>query len=930
VLPLVERDAELERIHALLLGAKAGESGLLLLDGPAGIGKTRLLTELRREAARDRFRVLAARGAELEADFPFGVARQLLEPALVDEETRERWLAGAAQPAAALLAAPAAAAEPSGPGDPTFALLHGLYWAIVNAASDGPLVLAVDDLQWCDRPSLRFLAYLLRRIEGLPVLLAATQRSAEPGTDAHLLAEIANDPATVVLSPQPLTPDAVGELAGELLTGAPDPTLAAAAHDATGGNPLLVGELLHTLRADGDTDIAALHERGARAVSRTVMVRLGRLDPAARTVAEAVAVLGDGAELPEVAALADLPEDTVATATGQLARVDVLRAEPPLGFVHPLVREAIYREIPSAERELRHERAARLRRERHAPPERIAAQLLLAPRRGERWAIETLHEAGRSAMARGGLDAAVGFLRRALDEAPGTREPGLLVELGMAEALGAAPDAVAHLGEAYDLIEDPSLRSQIAFVLARTLLFTQDPLGAARVARDAAGELPPEMVDERLRLESAALLAVVFGAGTAEDLRTLEEWRDRPLGTGVGGKMLATIAAFAWGLTGGPADGCARLAVGALDGGDLVAADNGLLSFTAMNVLTVCEHPDALRQWELALADAHQRGSLFSAATAHMGLGYDHLRRGDLPGAEDALRTGLSELRLWGGAGDTVTLLIADLCTTVRERGDVAGARAALELADSGEEVTVAALFRTGATAELLLAEGRAEDALEAAMALDALTGGVTAPAWVPWRSIQARALLALGRPDEAVVAAEDELPRARAFGAPGTVGHTLRTLGVAMGDDGLDTLDEAVAVLEGSAARLELAKALHAQGATLRRLRRPSDAREPLRRAVELATACGAEPLAAAARTELHAAGGRPRRAGGTGPDSLTPSERRVADLAAAGGTNREIAQGLFVTPKTVEVHLSSVYRKLGIASRRELERALAAPVGG
>ena len=129
----------------------------------------------------------------------------------------------------------------------------------------------------------------------------------------------------------------------------------------------------------------------------------------------------------------------------------------------------------------------------------------------------------------------------------------------------------------------------------------------------------------------------------------------------------------------------------------------------------------------------------------------------------------------------------------------------------------------------------------------------------------------------------------------------------------------------EGTPERLELAKALAALGTAMRLARRPTDAREPLRRALELATVCGAEPLAEHARTELHAAGVRPRREALSGVESLTPSERRVADLAAAGRTNRDVAQELFVTPKTVEVHLSNAYRKLGIRSRRELAGALA-----
>ena len=136
--------------------------------------------------------------------------------------------------------------------------------------------------------------------------------------------------------------------------------------------------------------------------------------------------------------------------------------------------------------------------------------------------------------------------------------------------------------------------------------------------------------------------------------------------------------------------------------------------------------------------------------------------------------------------------------------------------------------------------------------------------------------------------------------------------------------------MLEPSQARLEHARALVELGSAMRRANRRSEAREPLRRGLELATACGASPLAERAETELLASGARPRRIALSGVDSLTPSERRVAQMAAEGGTNREIAQALFVTQKTVEVHLSSVYRKLDIASRSQLSKALAVERGG
>jgi DNA-binding NarL/FixJ family response regulator len=149
--------------------------------------------------------------------------------------------------------------------------------------------------------------------------------------------------------------------------------------------------------------------------------------------------------------------------------------------------------------------------------------------------------------------------------------------------------------------------------------------------------------------------------------------------------------------------------------------------------------------------------------------------------------------------------------------------------------------------------------------------------------------------------------------------------LGTIERDDGLEHLEEACAVLEPSPARLERAKALAALGEALRRARRPTDAREPLRKALELAEVSGATALVKRIRSEIYATGSRPRTTALSGVHSLTASERRVAGLAADGLSNRDIAQTLYVTPKTVEVHLGNAYRKLGIASRRELPDALA-----
>ncbi len=230
-------------------------------------------------------------------------------------------------------------------------------------------------------------------------------------------------------------------------------------------------------------------------------------------------------------------------------------------------------------------------------------------------------------------------------------------------------------------------------------------------------------------------------------------------------------------------------------------------------------------------------------------------------------------------------------------------------------------LYWLAANIEILLAENKVEQALEVTYDLEGrFPPRMTNPTAWPWPTLRAQALARLDRRDEAVAMAEHELEIVRRYGAPGIVGRTLRVLGELKGEDGLDDLAEACELLERSHRKLERARALSAYGGALRRTRHPSDAREPLRRALELAESCGARPLADHTRSELYATGARPRTDAVSGIEALTASERRVADLAAEGNSNRDIAQALFVTPKTVEVHLSNTYRKLGIRGRREL----------
>ncbi len=548
----------------------------------------------------------------------------------------------------------------------------------------------------------------------------------------------------------------------------------------------------------------------------------------------------------------------------------------------------------------------------------------MTARRGEAWVVERLRTAAAAAVAEGSADGAVSYLRRALDEpAPADVRAPLLLELGMAEALTSGPEAVVHLREALAALEDPAVHAAAAPVLAQSLIFTGAPREAAAFAASAAAE---QEGDVREVLEAIELGTTMFGVAEPEMVSRLRRYRERSFGPGPGAKMLAALTAWEWALTGGGAEECVALAREALADDTIVAADNGFLTVPAIGILFMADRDEALQHWERLLADSHRAGSLFAISCVHLWSGITQLRRGELAEAEELVAIGRGELQLWGTLPVDGAYFSSQIALARLERGDVEGARRELGARpDRRYDGYDAGHLWMRSDVELLLAEGRFEEALERSREYGEAVGRYVNPAWVPWRSLRALALDRLGASEEALALAEEELGHARAWGAAGTVGRTLRIVGQLQRADGLSALEEAVSLLETSPARLELAKALLALGALHRRARRPAEAREPLRRALELAERCGAVGIAAEARTELAAAGSRPRTAARGGPEALTASERRVAELAAVGLTNRHIAQQLFVTPKTVEVHLSAAYRKLGIGSRRELAGVLA-----
>jgi hypothetical protein len=579
-LGLLERDAELAAVTTLI-DLSSDRGSVLVIEAPPGLGKTSLIAETKARARGAGMQVLGARGAELEQAFSYGVVRQLFEPFLrrLPPVERAELLVGAATLASPLFDPAQLAAEPTAVA--SLATLHGLYWLTANVAARRPLLLAIDDLHWCDPASLRWLAYLAARIEDLPVALVIGLRSAEPGTDPLALGQILSDPLATVVRPAPLTREATRDVIRTLLAPETEESFCVACHGESGGNPLLLRELLNAVASEGLTPTAAnverMRELEADAVSRTVSLRLIRLPPDAKSLARAVAILGDDADPRHAAALADLDEARASRAAAELVRIDILRPHAPLAFVHPVVRAAVYSMLTAVEQDEGHARVARLLAEAGAEPERVAAHLLRVAPTADAQVVITLGEAARSALARGAADSAVVYLRRALAEPPsGSERVDVLFELGSAETLVSGPAAVEHLREAHELIEDPVRRAEAALLLARQLYLLHHADESAAVFRHGLEELGSSDTELSRRLEAGLILNAISEPRLYDLAVTrLEQVRGRGSDTTAGEKMLLGLLAYHDARANVSADVAVGLARRALADGILLKAAMG-------------------------------------------------------------------------------------------------------------------------------------------------------------------------------------------------------------------------------------------------------------------------------------------------------------------------------------------------------------------
>jgi DNA-binding CsgD family transcriptional regulator len=930
---LLERDAELAEIERLVERACSGAGVLLVVEGPAGAGKTRLLEAASQAGEARGMRVFDASGSELERELGFGVVRSLFEGMLVDATASRRrsLLSGAAGLAAPVLWP--GKADDGAPAEPA-AVLHGLFWLVSNLAERDPLVLVVDDAHWADGPSLRFLAYLARRLSGLALLVVVAMRPHEPGAQGELVSALSDDPAGEVLRPAPLSEAAVGRLVAERFGRAGAGEFVAACHAATGGNPFLLGELIAALSSDRVAPSADNARRvdqiGPQTVSRAVLARVSRVGGEAAALTEAVAVLGGRGELRHAAALARLDQDAAARASDALSQIGVLRSARPLQFVHPLVQAAVYEAIPPGRRSLAHSAAARLLAADGASPDRVALHLLSAEPAGEQWVVEALCTAAAAASVRGAPDQAAGYLRRALTEPPAAGERAVVLhQLGAAELLARDPAATDHLAQALDATEDPGARGGIALLLGRAAVSTgrlADARELLGVVIEQFGETQPGVV---ARLESYRSAGGVWDPRFAAELeRELPRLRALAERGGAAGRSLLLLIAFRSAFEGGRREEILALVERALDQGRLIESESAeAIEITwAARALTFI---DELDRAELLVAemvaDSRQRGSVMGYAAASAWRADLALRRGLIAPAEADARSAV-ELTTAHGLQFIAPHAHSFLGEALIERGEPEQATLLLERAELGPMHGTRPETRFLLTrARAALAGGDRQAAIADLRACQAQESfGFRNPNVLAWRSTLALALPDSSR-EEALALLDFELKQAREIGQPRAIGVALRARGLlAKGKDQISLLTEATTALEASPSRLEHARALTDLGAALRRASRRTEARLLLARALDLAAGCGARALATRAREELVTAGARPRRERLSGIEALTASERRVAQMAATGMTNREIAQALFVTIKAVALHLTHVYEKLDITGRAQLPKTL------
>ncbi len=941
---LLERELELDVVRDALDRLADGQGSTLLIEGPAGIGKTRLLAAASELGRSGSGLVLTARAGQLEREMPFVVPRQLFEPMVerADEAERARLLSGSA--AMSLIAfgrqdsgGPNAAVDPVAP-------IHGLYWLVANLCDSQPVLLVIDDAQWADTQSLRWLDYLARRAPDTAVLLLVGTRTGEADEPAEL--EPLRHDAREVLRPSPLSGAAVEELIAAELGSVPSGEFSEACSTATGGNPFLLTEVLRTLwtRSIGqDTETAGeLASLGPETVARSVRSRLAPFGADAASLARAIAVLGGAPQLRHASRMAGVSEDRARELCDRLRDAEILAPGHPIDFVHPLVRTAVYSELSEEGRSEAHRRAAELISSTGGNAREAAPHLLACAANGDQWVVGQLRDAAREAMGTGAPEAARRYLERALEE-PARDAVEMTFELGRALAEVSPIDASELLVSVAERTDDSELRLQALQDAAWAYFDSGNLERSVYWLGRLVASIPEHDAEARLRAEASLFCVRTLNVGRRPDYSAhIEAVAADTASSTLGELMVRQALSFERFLRCDPVDDVVALAgcfppapwtgraAGALEGQRFALIIGPVVSI-ACKTLAYSGKWDmareaAARGWEGSLSS----GLVHVASYREAALAEIDRLAGRLADSEAEARTAWDIVRDLAPMSIPALTAISNLVSTLIARGQLDEAGELTEQWDFSAPFSIVPLAPPllHIRGTLRLARGELESGVEDLIATgeDFEAMQMLNPAALPWIQEVVPALAALDRTPEARRIVTEGESRARSFGAQHVIGTMLRARSsIETKRRAIQTLRDSVDALETSGPPHELAHSCLELGAALRRDGQRSESREPLRKALELGHLCGADGVARRAVEELAAAGSRPRSVFRTGVASLTASELRTAKLAAEGLGNVEIAQQLFVTRKTVEKHLGNAYTKLEIPSRDELPTALA-----
>lgn len=939
---LIERDTELAVLESLVLRLGQDGGGSAVVLGSAGLGKTALLDALADRARLEGFRVARTVAGELEGQVPFGVARRLLDRAVRGLSASELAALGSGPARLALLhlwglgsGGGGSGVVPPAQGD----MLHSLRWLVVELTAVRGLLLVVDDAQWADADSLLFVRSLrdLAAETLLVVVVAARDGSLDRAPE---LAGLVADRDAVVLRLEPLSESGISTLLGDVW-GQTALDVASVVAEVTGGNPFLAIALARALAVaqEGPLNAESIRAAVPDSVTDLVTAQLAALPSAERALAAALAVL-DATDLTLAAQLAGLDPAIATGAADRLRRTGLFADGPGLSFRHALLRSAAAAMLGPERRDQLHREAARLfaARSNAEAEATAAAHLLVSSGCGDDWAVQRLREAAATANALGAPRSAAALLQRAVAEPPSAADlPGLLGDLGTAQARTFDPACFGNLARAAALASDPVERAKHALALASAYSYGGRHARAAEMLAETLEVVREPLVgsapDLELTLEAAwssAALLVPALVGEARD-----RLRRRPHLTGAtqGERLLLiqqlTVAAG----TNRPAAEIRNYADRVI--GDWASSDqhpeSGDWVWPRLFLAAIGEYDRVRALTDAGLASAVERGSIAGLVTASFARAFTELHAGALPDAEAYYRRMLTPDETSHGADRGLlveTLGIGGLAQSLALQGRIPEAVLVLErlpeqLPDEAP-VNGAAMLWVGRSV-VRRSLGDHLGALAAAQRVERLGAdlGIYSPIWAAWRILAIEPLRVLGRMDQARAMAADHLALCRAGDVGHLVGEALCVSATVAPDAGeaVTTAREGVALLRQSGSRLRLGSGLLTLGSLLRRSGARGEAREPLRDAVDELTDCGAISIAKFARAELAATGGYLSRAE---QRRLTPSERRVAEMARAGMSNPEIAASLHVSRKTVETHLSAVYRKLDITGREGIEDRL------